>query len=63
MDLVLIHRLEINVVRCLEDWVRYVPPDDLGYSLRDPLLDADFREAEDVLPIGFVLRVAVVVNL
>ena len=63
MDLVLIHRLEINVVRGPEDWVRYVPPDDLGYSLRDPLLKANCREAEDVLPISFLLRVAIVVNI
>ena len=62
-DLVLIHRLDINVVRCPEGWVRYDPPGDLGCSLCDPLLDSDCREAEDVLPIGFVLRVADVVNL
>ena len=63
MDPVMIHRLEISVVRRPEDWVDYVSPDDLGYSLRYPLLDTYCREAEDVLPIGFVLRVAIVVNL
>ena len=51
MDLVLIHQLKISVFRRPEDWIRYVPPDDLGYSLRNPLLDFDGREAEDVMKI------------
>ena len=63
VDLVLIHQLEIAVVCCLDDGVRDVHPDYLGDSLRDPLLDADFQEAEDILPISFVLRVLVVVDL
>ena len=63
MDMELIHRLEIDVVRRPDDGVCYVPPDDLGNSLHDPLLDTDCRKAEDVLPIGFVLRVAVVFYL
>ena len=63
VDMVLIHRLEITVVCCSEDGVRDVPPDYLGDPLRDSLLDSDCREAEDVLLIGFVLRVAVVINL
>ena len=56
----LIHRLEITVFRHPEYGVCDVPPGDIGNPLRDPLLDADCREAEDVPPIGFVLRVAVV---
>ena len=60
LDLVMIHRLEIYVVRCPEGWVRYVPPNDLGYPLCDPLLDSDCCKAEEVLPISFVLRVDVV---
>ena len=63
VDMVLIHRLEIAVVRRLEDGVRDVPPNDLGYPLCDPLLDVDCREAEDVLSIGFVLSVAIVIDL
>ena len=63
VDLKLVHQLEIAVVRRLEDGVYGVPPDDLVNPLRDPLLDADCCEAEDVLPIGFVLRVAVVCDL
>ena len=63
MDLVLIHQLKISVVCCSVDGVRDAPPDYLGDTLRDPLLDADCREAEDVLLIGFVLRVAFVVDL
>ena len=59
----MIHRLEIAVVRCPEDWFRYVLPDYLGYSLRDPLFDSDCRKAEDVLTICFVLRVAIGVDL
>ena len=42
VDLVLIHRLETAVVGCTEDCTCYVPHDDLGYSLRDPLFDSDF---------------------
>ena len=63
MDLKLIHRLEIAVFCRPEDGVFDVPPDDLGNPLCDPLLDAYYIKAEDVLPIGFVLRVAVVHNL
>ena len=47
----------------LEDGVRDVPPDHLGDLLCDSLFDANFREAEDVLPIRFVPCVAVVVDL
>ena len=63
MDLVLIHRLKIAVVRRPEDWILYVPPEDLGYSLRDILFDPDGHKAEDVLTICFVLRVAVCIAL
>ena len=60
LDLELIHRLEIAFVHRSEDGVCDVPPDNLGNPLRDPLLGADCSDAEDVLPIGFVLCVAVV---
>ena len=60
VDLKLIHQLEIAFVCCLEDGVWDVPPDNLGNPLRDPLLGADCSDAEDVLPIGFFLCVAVV---
>ena len=63
MDLVLINLFEIAVVRRSEDWVHDVPPNDLGYSLSNPLLDADCRKAEEVLPIGFFLRISVVIDL
>ena len=63
MDLDLIYQLEIAVVRHSEDGVCDAPPDNLGNILRNPLLDADYLEAEDVLPIGFVLRIAVVSDL
>ena len=63
MDMELIHRLEIAFVHRSEDGVCDVPPDNLGNPLRDPLRGADYCNAEDVLPIGFVLRVAVVSNL
>ena len=63
MDLILIHRFEVAVVRRPEDGVCDVPPDDLGNTLCNPLLDADCREAEEVLLIGFVLHVNVVRNL
>ena len=63
VDLELIHQLEIAVVRCSEDRVCDVPPDNIGNPLRNPLLDANLRKAEDVLPIGFVLCVAVVRDL
>ena len=63
VDLVLIHQIEIAVVHCPEDCVCYVPPDDLGYSLRNPLFDFDFSEAEDVLLSCFVLHVDIVVYL
>ena len=63
VDLELIHQLEIAVVRCSEDRVCDVPPDNIGNPLRNPLIQSDRREAEDVLPIGFVLRVDVVINI
>ena len=63
VDLKLIHLLEIAVVCRPEDGVCGVPPKNLGNPFRNPLLDANCREAEDVLPIGFVLRVAGVCNL
>ena len=47
----------------MEDGVCDAPPENLGNPLRNPLLDADYHEAEDVLPIRFVLRVAVVSDL
>ena len=63
VDFELIHRLEILVVRHLEDGVCDVLPDNIGNPLCKPLLDANFRNAEDVIPISFVLRIAVVRNL
>ena len=63
MDLELIHRLEIAVVRRLEDGFCDVPPDDIGNTLRDRLLDDNYREEEEILQIGFVLRVVVVTDL
>ena len=63
MNTILIHRLEVPVVFCLEDWVRYVSPGYLGDPLCYYLLDADCRQSEDVLSIGLVLGVAVVFNL
>ena len=63
MDLVLIHRLEIAVVCCSNDGVRDVSPDYLSDTFRNLLLEADFRKEEDVLPISFVLRVAIVVDI
>ena len=62
VDLVLIHQLKIYVVRRPEDWIHYVPPDDLGYFLRDPLFESDGRKTEDVLTICFFLRVAICVG-
>ena len=62
MDLVLIDLLKIAVVCRPEDWIRDIPPGDLCYSLRDSLFDSDGREAEDVLKILLVLRVAVCVD-
>ena len=63
MYLIFVHQLETTVVRCLEDGVCGVPTNDLGHPLCNPLLDSKCREAEDVLTIGFVLRVTVVCNL
>ena len=63
MGLVLIHLLEVAVVCCSEDGFCGVSPDYLGDPLQDTLLDAICREAEDVLLIGFFLRVAVVVDI
>ena len=59
VDLVLIHQLEISIVRRPGDWVCCVPTDNLSYSLHNPLFESDCHEAEDVLTICFVLRVAI----
>ena len=58
----MIHQLKIAVVRRPEDWICYVPPDDLGCSLHNPLFDSDGHEAEDILTICFVLRVGICVD-
>ena len=63
VDLVLIHQLEISVFRRPGYWIRYVPPDNLGYSLWDPFFDSNCCNAEDVLTIFFVLRIHICVNL
>ena len=63
MDLLLIHKLESAVVCRPEDWIRYVPTDDLGYFLRDTLFDFDCRKMEDILTICFVLSVAIFLYL
>ena len=63
VDIILFYQLEVAVVRRPEDGVYDVPPNDIGDLLCNTLLDANCREAEDILPIGLVLRVAVVCNL
>ena len=63
VDLVLIHHPKLSVVCCPEDWIRYVLPEDLDYSLHDTLFDSDGREEEDFLTICFVLRVTIRVDL
>ena len=63
VDLVLIHRIEVTVVCCSENWFRYVSPDYLGDPFQYSLLDVDCRKAEDVVSIGLTLGVTVVVDL
>ena len=59
INLVFVNRFEVSVVLCPQDGVGYVFSNNLGDSLYDPLLDADFCEAEDFLSVGFFLGVAV----
>ena len=61
--MVLVSRFEVAVVRHPQDGVGYILSDDLGDPLYDPLLGADFCKVEDVLSVGFVLGVAVVIDL
>ena len=59
MNLALVNRFKVAVVRRLQDWVGCVFSNILGYSLCDPFLDADCCKGEDVLSVGFILGVAV----
>ena len=59
MNLVLVNRFEVAVVRRPQDGVGDVFADNIGDSLCDPLLDAGCCKAEKVLYVGFVLGVAV----
>ena len=63
MNLVLVNRFEVAVFRRQQDGVGYVFSDDLGDPLCDPFLDANCCKAGDVLYFGFVLGVAVVIDL
>ena len=59
MNLVLVNRFEVSIVRRPQNGVGYVFTDNLGDTLCDPFLGTNLCEAEDDLPVGFVLCVAV----
>ena len=59
MNLVLVNRFEVDVVRRHQDGVGDVFAKNLGDSLCDTFFDANCFEAEEVLSVGFFLGVAV----